>query len=52
MSADELIASGVCDNLDEVLQMYPIEMLDDFCEPTPGGCGPVPARRNGRCYEV
>jgi len=50
MSADELISTGVCDNLSEVLDMFPLELLDDFCEPTTVGCGSVPARRTGgRC---
>jgi hypothetical protein len=52
VSTDDLITSGVCENLSEVLDMFPLELLDDFCEPTTGGCGSVPARRTGGCYEV
>lgn len=30
MSVAELIASGVCEDLEEALSMFPVELLDDF----------------------
>jgi hypothetical protein len=30
MLTDELIRTGICENLVEVLSMFPIEMIDDF----------------------
>jgi hypothetical protein len=30
MSVDELVVSGVCNDLEEALQMFPIEMFEDF----------------------
>jgi len=35
MRVDELIESGVCEDVEEVLQMFPLELLDEF-----EACGP------------
>ena len=42
MTVDELVAAGVCEDLEEVLRMFPLEMLDDFRV-----CGPQGLMRDG-----
>lgn len=37
MSIDELIASGICDGVEEALSMFPVEMLDELSGEPVGG---------------
>lgn len=52
MMIDELIAAGVCTDDGEALQMFPLEMLDEFMPARRTGCPrrPTCARpATGRC---
>jgi hypothetical protein len=51
MLVDELIRDGVCEDLEEALSMFPIEMIDDFIpvRQTGSPCKPTCAhKRRGR----
>ena len=37
MCIDDLIRSGICDDAEEALSMFPVEMLDDFGGEPMGG---------------
>ena len=47
MLVDELIRDGVCDDLEEALSMFPIELIDDFRPTRRTRCPGEPTLGNG-----